>query len=90
MLAHRGVEESLHVGFLGDVADDRERPVAGSVGEGLGCLVEAAGVMVREHDGGAFLGGALGGGEPDPGPGGGGHHHNVVGEQLVAVGVRRR
>ena len=86
-----GVEQRLHLGLVGDVADQLPHPV----GTELRCqrllgLGEPALVGVAEHDGlRALLERAAYDGGADAGTGGSGHHHDLAGQQVVARHVVR-
>ncbi len=76
----RRVVERLHLGLVGHVAGNGERPHPSTwhLGEGVGRLAEPALVGVGHDDGGALLDAPLGGGEADAGTGGGRDHHDLA------------
>ncbi len=87
MPLHRGVVEMAHLGVVGHVAGDGERPFPGELRQRIGCFSEPPFVRVGDHYGRALLDTPLGGREADAGPCRGGHHHDLAGEQTV---TRRR
>jgi hypothetical protein len=80
-----GLDQRLDLRLVGDVAGLGPDPVAvglGQFGAGGG---QALVMLVADHDLGAFLQAAAGGGAADAGAGRGGDHDDLALEQVVAV-----
>ena len=82
------VAQCLHLVFHGDIADRRQRPVAGGGVDRVSRFAEPALVKVADQQRRAFLGSALGDGEADAGPGGGGDDDGLALQQPGGGGVR--